>query len=342
MLLVYNWAMKPPPEHLAYHSLAVSLESSYSRLSALIKKYGTWQRAAEAELKSNVQKNSSLAGDIRLILSSDEEFPPLLKEIPLPPLALYVRGELPPPENSVAVVGTRKATESGRETAAEFAEALTSSGLSIISGLAMGIDGAAHEGALRSGKTWGILGNGPDIIYPRTHFALAGRMLASGGLVSEYPPGTPPLPYRFLERNRIVSGLCESILVIEAPESSGALVTARFALEQNRNVYVLPGPARHPNFRGSNALIRAGATLVSSPEEFLADLGFEPRKAAHLADEDSPETERILALLEHRSGPVPIDEIISEAKLSPADANRILTMLALAGRVREDAGGYTI
>jgi DNA processing protein len=257
-------------------------------------------------------------------------------------LGVYLRGTLPPAQG-VAIVGTRKATEEGKETAAEFACRLAEAGLGVISGLALGIDAAAHRGALRAKKpTWAVLATGPDKIYPGLHAELGQKILeAGGGILSEYPPGSPPLPYRFLERNRIVSGLCRGTLVIEAPENSGALATARFALDQNRDLFVLPGPAKHPNFRGSHSLIRKGAELVTRPEDILESLGIsavsrEENPAA------SPEENAVLRTLGRAGRPLDIDKIIELTNLQTRAVNQVLSFLIIKGAVKETGEGYVL
>jgi len=213
--------------------------------------------------------------DIAEIKIKDKNYPPLLREIHEPPRKIFVRGKLPDFEKTfVAIVGTRKATEEGRALAKKTAKALAEKGMVIVSGLAMGVDAAAHEGALLGGgKTVAVLGNGIDMVYPAQNENLANKILKHGGaIISEYEPGTPAMPHQFLERNRIVAGLCQATIVIEAPAKSGAIVTARIAAEEGREVFVFPGPAGHPQHAGSHALIRDGARLVNSVEDILEDL----------------------------------------------------------------------
>ncbi|MBI2035847.1 MAG: DNA-protecting protein DprA [Candidatus Liptonbacteria bacterium] len=205
----------------------------------------------------------------------DNSYPPLLREITNPPEQIFVRGELPNYNLPfIAIVGTRKATEGGRLLAKKIAKELAEKGFVIVSGLAMGMDTAAHEGALKGGgRTVAVLGTGIDKIYPAQNENLAGRILLAGGaIISEYETNAPGFKWQFLERNRIVAGLCVATVVIEAPERSGALVTARLAAEFGREVFIFSGPAGHPNYKGSHALIRDGARLVSSTQDILEDL----------------------------------------------------------------------
>src|SRR3989339_275158 len=222
--------------------------------------------------------------DIKKIIGhvsfDDSRYPALLKEIPDPPTRLFCRGQLPHPDSiCIAIIGTRKATTQGKAMAQRIARDLAASGIVIVSGLAMGIDTVAHKGALEaSGKTIAVLANGLDNVYPAQNTSLANDLLAHGGaILSEYPAGTPAYPNQFLERNRIVSGLCVATIVVEAPERSGTLATARFALEQGREVFVVPGPADHPNYIGSHRLIRDGARLVTAASDIYEDLGIDPK-----------------------------------------------------------------
>jgi len=215
---------------------------------------------------------------IKIISQKNPEYPSLLKEIQNPPEKLYVLGNLPsePLANrpKIAIVGTRKATAQGRLLAKEIARKLTELGVIIVSGLAMGIDTSAHEGAVKAGgQTIAVLANGLDTIYPRQNENLAKKILElDGAIISEYPTNTPSFPNQFLERNRIISGLSIATIIIEAPERSGSLATANWAVEQGREVFVFPGPIDHPNYRGSHKLIRDGARLIGSIEDLLEDL----------------------------------------------------------------------
>ena len=201
-------------------------------------------------------------------------YPPLLREIADPPAVVFVRGD---PAilsgNHIAVVGSRSPTPSGQRTAREFARDLALQGLGIVSGLAVGIDAASHEGALEGqGITVAVAGTGPDRIYPRHHEQLADDILSRGGaLISEYPPGTGPLAANFPRRNRIISGLALGTLVVEAALKSGSLITARLAVEQNRDVFAVPGSIHNPLARGCHQLIQQGAKLVQTPDDILEE-----------------------------------------------------------------------
>ncbi len=204
----------------------------------------------------------------------EAQYPKLLAAILDPPSTLYVRGRLPVDAPAVAIVGTRKATSEGRRLAEAFASELARAGLVVVSGLALGIDTAAHNGALStSTPTVAVLGNAIDGVYPGTNRGLANKIIKHGGaIVSEWGPGEETERANFIHRNRIISGFSLAVLVIEAPERSGALATARYAAEQGRDVFVLPGRHDHENYVGSHQLIRDGAVLVRSVGDILEDL----------------------------------------------------------------------
>lgn len=283
------------------------------------------------------------------------EYPDLLKEIPNPPLEIFVAGKLPE-QNSfkIAIVGTRKATASGKILAKYISSKLASLGIVIVSGLAMGIDTAAHEGALENnGLTIAVLANGLDKIYPAQNENLAKNIINSGScLISEYPIGTPSFKNQFLERNRIISGLCAATIIIEAPQRSGSLATARFAAEQGREVLVFPGPHEHENYKGSHQLIRDGARLVTSLEDILEDLSIRTSDVPNI-DEINPRTSDvqkikdenqllIVKAIQEAGQPLPVDKIIKLAKLDPQVANTAIAMLTISGLIKETEKGYTI
>lgn len=283
---------------------------------------------------------------IRTLHPNEAGYPTLLKETPGAPETLFAMGNFDFSATPlVAIVGTRKATVEGLSLAKKTAAALASRGIGIASGLAYGIDRAAHEGALSAnGKTVAVLANGLDDIYPKEHREVAVRMLEHGGaILSEYPEGTPPAPYRFLERNRIVSGISVATIVIEAPERSGALRTARDAGEQGRDVLVFPGPAGHPNYRGSHTLIRKGARLVSSLEDIAEDLsqifGI-PENG--LAGETESETAVILSAIQNAGGSASMEEIAEATGQNREAVTGTLAMLSLEGIVSEREGRFCI
>ncbi|OQX71507.1 DNA protecting protein DprA [Candidatus Parcubacteria bacterium 4484_255] len=209
---------------------------------------------------------------IQTITIKDKDYPELLKKIYNPPQKLYIFGELKKQEKyPLAIVGTRKISNYGKQIARLFAEALAKTGITIVSGLALGVDGLAHQIALEKGaRTIAVLGSGLNVIYPPVHKKLAQDIIASGGaVISEYSPDTSPTKKTFPTRNRIISGLSLGVLVIEAPRKSGALITARTAIEQGKEIFVIPGRINDFNSEGCNYLIKMGARLVTNPEEII-------------------------------------------------------------------------
>jgi len=215
-------------------------------------------------------------GSNRHLLSLDDpRFPPELLQMADPPLMLYVLGQIDTLQHPqrLAIVGSRNPTPQGEQNARQFAQALGEAGVCVVSGLALGVDGAAHEGALAGGApTLAVVGTGLDRVYPKRHLALAHKIAEQGALISEYPLGTPPLPGNFPRRNRLIAGLSQGTLVVEAALQSGSLITARLAAEQGREVFAIPGSIHAPQSRGCHALIRQGAKLVESAQDILEDL----------------------------------------------------------------------
>jgi len=292
---------------------------------------------------------------IQVLTLHHPAYPPRLREIDDPPPILYVRGELQPRDEwAVTVVGTRGATPYGRHVAHDFAWGLAKNGITIVSGLARGIDAVAHQAALEAGgRTLAVLACGLDMVYPPEHRGLAQRILAQGALLSEYPLGTQPKSEHFPRRNRIMSGLSLGTLVVEAGERSGALITARWALDQNREVFAVPGNVYQGRSRGTNRLIQDGlAKLVLSVEDILAELNLthvaQQMVMAELIPTD-PVEEAVLRSL--AQGPLHIDEVRRGSGLPMSQVSSALTMLELRGlvrqvgpmtfiRVREEAGRY--
>jgi DNA processing protein len=239
---------------------------------------------AEAALSSpaagreaDAVRESCARSGISILSCLSDEYPAPLREIPDAPLILYRAGAPWGDATGIAVVGSRAPTGPGREFARLLAGELAAAGFVVVSGMARGIDGAAHRGALQAGAaTVAVLGCGTDVAYPPEHAALREEIAAGGAVYSEYPPGTPPLPRRFPARNRIVSGLCRAVVVAEAPERSGALITARLALEQGREVLAVPGSPWFPQTAGSNRLLKEGAAPACSAADVAGALGIAP------------------------------------------------------------------
>ena len=278
----------------------------------------------------------------------DPEYPARLRQIDDMPPVLYVKGTLKPEDEiSLAVVGTRKATTYGREVTREFVRDLVPAGLTITSGLALGIDTIAHHAALQAGgRTIAVLGSGVDIIYPTKNVDLSREIADNGALISDYPIGIPPLKEHFPRRNRIMSGISLGTLVIEGNEKSGALITARQALDQNREVFAVPGSALAERSRGPNLLIQRGeAKLVLHAEDILQELNMpQGDKQLNLPSTPEPVDEEqaaVLRLLSH--SPVHIDEIYRASGMSMPEVSSTLTMLELNDLVRQVGGmRYTL
>lgn len=283
-------------------------------------------------------------GRHRLVGRFDADFPLLLSQIPDPPLVLAYEGALEALTlPTVAIVGARRCTIQGRRWARTIARELAAAGCCIVSGLALGIDGESHEGALEAGgRTAAFLGCGLDKIYPARHGSLARRIVAAGGvLLSEYPGAFQPLPHQFPERNRLISGAAVAVIVVEANEKSGSLITARFAAEQGRDVLAVPGPVFGRVSSGCNRLIQQGAGLVTDAGDVLHAMGLESNHGAALhapRQELDSEAEAVLALMD--GGAVAVDELAAHCGRSQIDVVQTLGRLELAGIVTRGPLGY--
>lgn len=336
--------------HAAYHYIAQEFGNNYRHRSKLLEEFDSWTVAASrlpgyAEKSATKELEKLQEKGIRLILATDKDFPEELREIPWPPHGIYIRGTLPKNKYRIAIVGTRRASPSGLQTAALFSSALTDKSIVIISGLAFGIDAAAHKAVVdHTGAGIAVLASGVDTITPRTNEQLGKALLEQGGcIISEYPPGTKPEPRFFIERNRIVAGLSQGILVIEAPERSGTLSTARFAIEQNRDVFVIPGALRDQNFIGSHNLIKQGAQLVTEPKDILESLGISEEKSSPQPLPFLDEIEaRIVDVVRSAGSSLTADQIAERCSLGAAVINEHLALLVIEGILTEDARGYHI
>lgn len=285
--------------------------------------------------------------EIKVIDISDISYPKLLKEIKNPPKVLYYKGKLGPDENCFAIVGTRRCSDYGKRVALEIAGDLAESGLTIVSGLAPGIDTFSHQAVVeRRKKTIAVLGTGLDekSIYPKSNLKLAEKIIETGGcLLSEYPAGTSGSKFTFPQRNRIISGLSLGILVVEAKEKSGALITANFAFSQRRKVFAVPGPIHSSNSRGPHYLIKKGAKLVESAQDILEELDFEfatPKTKEKVSGENQEEN-LILNALEEES--LYIDKIIEKTNLNAAIVAGTLAILEIKSKVKNLGGNvYSI
>lgn len=296
--------------------------------------HGSWRAFAEQEC---VRLASSGA---RLVTFTSADYPKSLFEIPDPPPFLYVSGELRSHETSIAIVGSRRATSYGLLATSRLAEALAAHGVAVVSGMARGVDTAAHKGALAAGgRTIGVLGCGIDKIYPPENRNLFREMTQKGCLVSEYPLGTLPLAENFPRRNRIISGLSRGVLVVEAAENSGSLITAQYALEQGRDIFAVPGGIAFASSRGSNRLIKQGAKLVDCIEDILEELpGFggatgisQEKTGAATTFALTPKEAAIYELLAR--SPLHIDDIIAQTELTAGEVCSMLLHLELKGAI---------
>ena len=303
---------------------------------------------SEAAIDDELAKAEELG--VRIVTLVDPEYPQLLREIDDPPMALYMRGvDSVDTSRAIAVVGTRRASRYGTMIAGRFASQLALKGITIVSGLAAGVDTAAHQGTLDvGGKTVAVLGCGVDYPYPKRNLALAAQIADSEGtILSEYPLGMKPAKWTFPQRNRIIAGLCRGVIVVQAPERSGSLITARLALEQGREVFSVPGNITSNTSAGTNRLIRDGSKLIDSIDDVLIEFPDLRRErdpqpnAVEAAGEALPDAERGVFDLVGLE-PVHVDDIIARADLSPSEASHILLLLQLEGLIEEVEGGRYI
>ncbi len=301
--------------------------------ASAMKAFGTLDPATEWE--------RTVQAGITVLTWNDDEYPERLRSIASAPAILFIRGALTADDTlAVAVVGTRRATAYGREVTHRIATDLAAVGVTVISGLAKGIDGIAHDRALAAGgRTLAVLGHGMDTIYPPEHRSLAARIAEGGGaLITEYPLGARIDPANFPARNRIISGLALGVVIVEADRKSGALITADFAADQGRDVFAVPGSILSPMSAGCNALIKDGARLVTSVDDILAELRLEIRREQHATQQALPTlpgvpgAEALLGALS--AEPSHIDDLCRACGLPISDVNGLLVQLQLTGVVR--------
>jgi len=281
------------------------------------------------------------AQGIAVLTWDDDEYPKRLREIDQPPPVLYVRGSLTKEDSwAVAVVGTRRVTAYGRQVTEELSAHLARNGVTVVSGLARGVDAIAHQTALKAGgRTVAVLGNGVDRVYPPEHRALADQITASGALISDYAPGTPPDASNFPPRNRIISGLSMAVVVVEAGETSGALITAQFAVDQGREVFAVPGNILAPQSKGTNRLIQQGAQPLLSAGDVLDALDLTRVSEQRVMRKTIPADEveaRLLDVL--RDETLHMDEIRNRSGLPIERVSATLVMMELKGMVRHVGG----
>lgn len=278
---------------------------------------------------------------IEIVTLADTTYPLLLREVPSPPPVLYVKGSLVDADvKAVGIVGTRRCSAYGRQIAMTMSEELARAGVTIVSGMALGIDGQAHRGALAGGgRTIAVLGSGVDIIYPHAHRELAEQIAENGAVLSDYPPGTKPDAKNFPPRNRIIAGLSKGVVVVEAPNRSGALITVDFAADYGRDVFCVPGNVQSEYSAGCHRVLRDGARLATSAADVLDDLGMAPSQPGVAVQQAFPLSDEERHIFNYiRWEPQHIDELAAAASLTAAQCGALLTMLELKGAVR-DAGG---
>jgi len=324
-------------EQVVAHSQAQALLVEPDGLASRLQAVTDWLSAAEPP------------GSRHVVTLGDAAYPPGLLNIADPPVLLYMQGTLPSQwPAAIAVVGSRNPTPQGLLNAREFARSFAQSGLTVVSGLALGVDGAAHEGALDGAAagalaTIAVVGTGLDRVYPKQHLALAHRIVEHGLVVSEYPLGTPPLAPNFPKRNRIISALSQGTLVVEAALKSGSLITASQAAEQGKDVFAIPGSIHSPQSRGCHALLKQGAKLVESAQDVLEELRL-PEGPRHRAladtdvdDEIAPPEDSLLNALGF--DPVSLDALVARTGIAPADLQARLLQFELQGDVARLPGG---
>lgn len=325
------------PEHIfkASREELTSVEGIGQRLAGMIK---------ETDVRGHVDRELRLIEKFNasIVTIGDPSYPKHLRQIYDPPPILYVRGDLrPEDELAISMVGSRMTSSYGRIITERIAGDLARSGVTIVSGMARGIDSSAHRGALSvGGRTIAVLGCGVDIVYPSENRRLFDEITAKGAVISEFPMFTPPEAPNFPRRNRIISGLSLGVVVVQASSRSGSLITARYALEQNREVFAIPGNVGTAASIGTNRLIKQGAKLVESAEDILEEFLFRVRHGElKFGDRDIPleeDEERVFRFLEEE--PIHIDSIIAGAEMSPSRVSTVLLQLELKGLIQQLSG----
>lgn len=345
-----------------YYRAALSMVQGLGpvRMKEVLKKYGNSKSAWEDHLQelspkiredlSRIKKKidpEKLAETytkqkIEIILMEDQEYPSLLKEIYDPPALLYMKGSLQNFSTGIAVVGARRCSSYGKNIAETFSRELAKAGITIISGGARGIDTCAHRGALETGSTIAVLGNGVDIVYPPENKPLFSQIIEKGALLSEYAPGTPPLAGNFPARNRLISGLSQGILVVEAAEKSGSLITANLALEQNREIFSVPGSIFSELSKGTHKLIQQGAKLASSSQDVLEELGVFIAEKEENEKKDFTDSEKLILSILKEDEIISLEKICKMSKLEWNVVNLILVEMEMKSWIKnEGLQGYT-
>lgn len=341
---------------LGIHTALALLEQYDYDVERCWSDYANWSklklRGTEALIEARRELNAEAVYEVYLRSEAnccsifDEDYPSLLKEIYDPPLLLFYKGQLPSEkELCIAMVGSRHATAYGRLAGEMLAEGIAAKGISVISGMARGIDAVCHQAAIKKGaKTYAVLGSGIDIIYPRENEKLYNQICEQGAVISEFPCSTPPVPKNFPRRNRIISGMCRGLVVIEAGEKSGTLITVSNALEQNRNVYAVPGPITSLQSKGVNTLLKQGCKPATCAEDIWQDYAEElPKQEQQLAPLQhialSKEEKRLCELL---IMPLQFDAIAQQTGMETGALAAQLTIMEIKGIVKQLPGKFYI
>jgi DNA processing protein len=316
-----------PGESLREAGLSARIVANLLKVRSQVSLAEVWQRIESSGIK--------------VFTWEDQSYPRHLKEIPQPPPVLYMLGQLcPEDEWGIAIVGTRRVTPYGRQVTEEIASHLASRGVTVISGLARGVDAIAHQAALTAGgRSLAVLGSGVDQIYPPENRRLAEKLAMQGAVISDYPPGTPPDASNFPPRNRLISGLSLAVVIVEAGQNSGALITAAFAVDQGREVFAVPGNITSPQSQGTNRLIQDGARPLLKPQELLAALELtlvtEHRAARVILPADAIEAQ-LFSILSRE--PLHVDEIRARTDIPIEKVTATLALMELKGMVRQVGG----
>ena len=326
----------------AFQASSAELEAAGLHLDVIqsLRAYSAW-----SEIEDELQR--ARAAGVRVVRYNSDEYPDRLRMIADPPPVLYAKGAMvAEDERAVAVVGSRSASDYGRRIARDLARGLVASGFTVVSGMARGIDGAAHDSALRAdGRTIAVLGSGVERAYPPEHDVLHRRIAENGAVISELPVGVKPMAFNFPARNRLISGISLGIVVVEATEKSGSLITAAAALEQGREVFAVPGEAGASRSRGSHQLIRQGAKLVETVDDIVEEIAPQLARGGRGTVAQSPRllpasageaTRTIFGLLQENT--LQVDQVIERSKLPAAQVLQILLDLELQGFVRQSPG----
>ncbi len=320
-------AWEAPPEALRTAGLTPRALENFQQKRQTVNLETYWQKLRDKK--------------ISVLTWLDDAYPKRLLEIAQPPPVIYCRGTINPDDDwAVSIVGTRRVTTYGKQITQDIAMYLAGNGITIISGLARGVDALAHQAALNAGgRTIAVLGCGVNIIYPPEHRKLADAIIQNGALISDYAPGTPPEGVNFPPRNRIISGLSQATIVIEAGERSGALITAKFSVEQGREVFAVPGSILSPMSRGTNHLIQEGAIPLTNPKDVLDTLNYTQVAAQQTARQvlpTEPTEVKILQVLNHE--PLHVDDLCAELEMPVEKVTASLTLMELKGLVRHTGG----